>query len=256
MPHTTLSLKDREIDRERLDDMIAALERSRNCDLLIEHLHSARVYLLSAMPEEFLVALELAKTTLNTVRDGRLRRVMSADLTNLLDEMSLHEILPVGEPKHHAHSRTHEPASTEGASSLRKFFNVSDTAFGIFYPKRFIVASLPSFDSARGAERALLEAGFTRDEVLAATGVEMLQFFEDLRLRAGLWGGLMEALSLALGTEATFVVQDSEQARAGAAFLAIYDPREAETEHICKLIAPWRPISMRRYATGSIETLI
>ena len=256
MPHTTLSLKDREVDRKRLDDMIAALERSTQCDLLIEHLHSARVYLLSAMPEEFLVALELAKTALNTIRDGSLRRAMSADLANLLDEMSLHEILPVGEPRHHSHSRTRELASTEGANTLQTFFNVSDTSFGVFYPKRFIVASLPSFDSARGAERSLLDAGFTSNEVVAATGLEMLEFFEYLRLRAGLWGGLMEALSLAMGTEATFVVQDSEQARAGAAFLAIYDPLEAETEHICKLVAPWRPISMRRYATGSIETLI
>jgi hypothetical protein len=84
----------------------------------------------------------------------------------------------------------------------------------------------------------------------------MLRFLEDLRVRAGLWGRLMEALSLTLGTEATFVVQDAEEARAGAAFLAVYDPREAETEHICKLVAPWRPISMRRYAAGSIETLI
>ena len=176
-------------------------------------------------------------------------------MANLLDDMSLHQILPVGVPRHHAHSRTREPASTKGASTLRKFFNVSDTSFGIFYPNRFIVASLPSFDSARGAESALREAGFTSDEVVAATGLEMLQFFEDLRLRAGLWSGLMEVLSLALGTEATFVVQDSEQARADAAFLAIYDPREAETEHICKLVAPWRPISMRRYAMGSIETL-
>ena len=64
MPHTTLSLKDREIDRKRLDDMIATLERSTQCDLLIEHLHSARVYLLGAMPEEFLVALESAKSAL------------------------------------------------------------------------------------------------------------------------------------------------------------------------------------------------
>jgi hypothetical protein len=256
MPHTTLSFTDREIDRKRLDDMIAVLERSAQCDLLIEHLHSARVYLLSAMPEEFVVALELAKTALNTVRDRSLRRAMSADLANLLDEMSLHEILPVGELRHHAHSRIHKPAPPGGASTLRKFFTVSDTSFGIFYPKRLIVASLPSFDSAKGAERALLDAGFTPDEVIASAGVEMLQFFEDLRRRAGLWGGLMEALSLALGTEATFVVQDSEEARAGAAFLAIFDPREAETEHICRLVAPWRPISMRRYATGSIETFI
>jgi len=256
MPHTTLSLKDREIDRKRLDGMIARLERSTRCDLLIEHLHSARVYLLSAMPEEFQVALELAKTALNTVGDGRLRRAVGADLADLLDEMSLHEILPVRVPKHRVHSRTRELASTEGASTLRKFFNLSDTAFGIFYPKRFIVASLPSFDSAKSAEKALLDASFTSDEVVAVTGAEMLLFFEELRLRAGLWGGLMEALSRALGTEATFVVQDSEQARAGAAFLAVYDPRESETEYICKLVAPWRPISMRRYAIGSIASLI
>lgn len=256
MPHTTLSLKDSEIDRNRLDDMIATLERSTRCELLIEHLHSARAYLLGAMPEEYLVSLQSARSALNTVRDGGLRRAMTDDLANLLEDMSLHEILPVGVPRHHAHSRTHEPVATEDAGSLRKFFGVSDTSFGIFYPKRFIVASLPSFDSAKCAERALRDAGFTSDEVVTATGVEILQFFEVLRLRAGLWGGLMEALSLALGTEATFVVQDSEQARAGAAFLAIYDPREAETEHICKLVAPWHPISMRRYATGSIETLI
>lgn len=256
MPHSILNLENTEIDRKRLDGMIAALERSTQCDLLIEHLHSARVYLLSAMPEEFLVALKLAKTALNTVRDGSLRRAMSAALANLLEEMSLHEILPAGEHRHHAHSRIHKPAPPGGASTLRKFFNVSNTSFGIFYPKRFIVASLPSFDSAKGAERALLDAGFTADEVVAATGVEMLQFFEELRLRAGLWGGLMEALSRAFGTEATFVVQDFEQARAGAAFLAIYDPREAETEHICKLVAPWRRISMRRYAAGNIATLI
>jgi len=51
-------------------------------------------------------------------------------------------------------------------------------------------------------------------------------------------GWPQEALSLALDTEATFIVQDSEQARAGAAFLASYDTREAETEHICRLVAP------------------
>ena len=82
MPHTTLSLKDREIDRKRLDDMIATLERSTQCDLLIEHLHSARTYLLGAMPEEFLASLESAKWALRTIRDGNLRSAMSDALAN------------------------------------------------------------------------------------------------------------------------------------------------------------------------------
>lgn len=256
MTHSTLSLKDREIDLKCLDDMIAALERSTQRDLLIEHLRSARTYLLGTMPEEFLVNLESAKNALNTIPDGNLRRAMSEALTNLLDDMSHHEVPQIRQHEHHPHPRAHKPTPTGAPSNLRNFFNVSDTSFGVFYPKKFIVAILPSFESAKGAEGALRDAGFTPDEVLAATGVEMLRFFEDLRVRAGLWGGLMEALSLALGTEATFVVQDAAEARAGAAFLAVYDPRDAETEHICKLVAPWRPISMRRYAAGSIETLI
>ena len=208
------------------------------------------------MPEEFLLALESAKNTLDTISDSNLRGATSDALAILLADMSHHEPQLQAERRHHAHRRIHEPAQAGGAGTLKAFFNVSDTSFGVFYPKSFVVASFPSFDSARGAERALRDAGFTADEVVAATGVEMLQFFEDLRLRAGLWGGLMEALSLALGTEATFVVQDAEQARAGAAFLAIYDPREVETGHICGLTAPWRPISMRRYSMGSIETLL
>ncbi len=257
MPHATLNPKERDIDLKSLDGMIAVLERSgRDCDLLMEHLRSTRTYLLGAMPEETLLSLESARNALGTIPEGTLRRRMSDAIANLLEDIS-HQGARGGEEfRHHAHRRIHQREADGGASTLRRFFNVSDTAFGVFYPNRFIVASLPSFASAKGAERALRGAGFPSDEVTVATGKEMLEFFEELRLRAGLWGGLMKALSRALGTEATFVVQDSARARAGAAFVAIYDPQEAETERICKLVAPWRPISMRRYATGSIDTLL
>jgi hypothetical protein len=256
MPHSTLSQTEREIDLKRLDDMIAALGRSGQADLLIEHLHSARTYLLGAMPEEYLASLEFAKRTLKTVSDGNLRRVLNDALTNLLAEMSRHGEHPTTEPRHHSHPRNHKPAPTGTTSSLWNFFNVSDTSFGVFYPKRFIIAIFPSFDSAKGAEAVLWGAGFTSDEVLAAPGVEVLQFFEELRLLAGLWGALMDALSRALGTEAAFVAKDAERAREGAGFLAVYDPLEAECSLLRELVAPFGPISMRRYAAGGIETLL
>jgi hypothetical protein len=146
MPHSTLSSKDGEIDLKRLDDMIAALERSRQYGLLIEHLHSARAYLLGAMPEEFLVSLESAKCALDAVPDGDLRRAMSDALANLLDDMLHHEVLPIRQPEHHPHRRGHKPTPDGVPSTLKNFFNVSDTSFGVFYPKKFLGASLPSFE--------------------------------------------------------------------------------------------------------------
>ena len=236
--------------------MIAALVRSRQADLLMEHLHSARTYLLGAMPEEYLTSLESAKSTLKQVPDSHLRRVLGDALANLLAEMSRHGEPEATEPRHHAHSRNHKPAPMGVASILWKFFDVSDTSLGIFYPKRFIVASFPSLDTAKRAEGILRDGGFAPDEVVAVPGVQMLQFFEELRLRAGLWGGLMEALSLALGTEAAFVAKDAKCAREGAGFLAVYGPWEIESARIRELVAPLGPISMWRYGTGSIETLV
>src|ERR1700674_2151486 len=142
MPHSTLSQTEREIDLKRLDDMIAALGRSGQADLLIEHLHSARTYLLGAMPEEYLASLESAKRTLKTVSDGNLRSVLNDALTNLLAEMSRHWDLTT-EPRHHSHPRNHKPDPTGAISSLWNFFNVSDTSLGVFYPTSFVVAIFP-----------------------------------------------------------------------------------------------------------------
>jgi len=256
MPQSTLSQTEREIDLKRLDDMIAVLGRSWQVDLLIEHLHSARTYLLGAMPEEYLASLESAKYVLNTVSDGNLRSVLNDSLTNLLAEMSRHRESPITELRHHSHPRKHKPAPTGAASILWNFFSVSDTSFGVFYPKKFLVALFPSFDSAKAAEAALRSAGFTPDEVFAAPGVEVLRFFEELRLLAGLWGELSDALSRVFGTEAAFVAKDAKRAREGAGFVAVYDPLEAESPRIRELVAPFGPISMRRYSAGGIETLI
>ena len=256
MQHSTLNHTECEIDLKRIDDMIAALRYSPNADLLIEHLHSARTYLLGAMPEEYLVSLESAKQALNTVSDRNLRNALNDALTRLLGEMSRHSESPKTEPQHHPHPRNHKETPTGATSPLWNFFDTSDTSFGVFYPKKCIVAVFPSVDSAKGSEAALLNAGFTSNEVIVAPGVEVLRFFEELRHWAGLWGQLTEALSRALDTEAAFAAKDTEQAREGAGFLYVYDPLEVESSRIRELIAPFGPISMRRYTSSSIETLL
>jgi hypothetical protein len=256
MQHSALNRTETEIDLKLLDEMLTVLRRAGNADLLLEHLDSARIYLLGAMPEEYLVSLESAKDALNTVSDSSLRSALNDALTNLLAEISRYSYRDTTEPQHHSHPKSRKPAPPGAASPVWNFFSLSDTSFGVFYPTRCIVAIFQSLDSAKSAEAALLEAGFTADEVFAATGVEVLQFFEELRLWAGLWGELGSALSRALSTEATFVAKDTERARRGAGFLYVYDPLEAESSRIRELIKPFGPISVRRYTSASIETLL
>jgi len=88
MRHSNLSPAEREADLTRIDQMIAALGRLREANPLMEHLHSARVYLLGAMPEEYLFSIESARQALDVVRDRKLRNSMDDTLSNLIDEMS------------------------------------------------------------------------------------------------------------------------------------------------------------------------
>ena len=88
MHHVTLSPAKREANITRLDQMIAELEHFREPNPLLEHLHSARVYLLGAMPEEYLLSIESARQVLDVVPDGKLRSRMDDTLSSLIHEMS------------------------------------------------------------------------------------------------------------------------------------------------------------------------
>ncbi len=187
------------------------------------------------MPEEYVASLDSAKRALNLVPDGNLRSDLNEVLTKLLAEISRNRGRHTLASRHYWHARSHRPAPAGAVSILWNFFDVADSSFGVFYPNKFIVAMFPSFDSAKEAESALRGAGFAGDEALAVPAVEVLRFFEELRILAGLWGEVMNALSRAFGTEAVFAANDVEWARRGAAFLAIYDPLETESSRIREL---------------------
>jgi hypothetical protein len=88
MRRATLSPAKREANITRLDQMLAALEPLRQPNPLLEHLHSARVYLLGAMPDEYLLSIESAKQALDVVPDSKLRSRMDDALASLINEMS------------------------------------------------------------------------------------------------------------------------------------------------------------------------
>jgi hypothetical protein len=77
-----------EFDLARLDEMIAALGRFRDVDLLKEHLQGARQYLMGAMPEEYLLNLEWARQALDTVPDGDIRSHLDDTIAKLIAGMA------------------------------------------------------------------------------------------------------------------------------------------------------------------------
>jgi hypothetical protein len=260
MPHATLGPAQRDADSQRLDELIAALGHSQENrdDLLIQHLQSARAYLLGAMPEEYALSLQHARESLSLVRDQASRQRLEDTLSSLLGEIE-HAGMP-RDGQWSASARTDRDAragdrSGSGAD-LFDFFKGAKTSLGVFYPWKYVIATFPSFEAAKAAGDALRQAGMGADEVMAVTGEEMLKFFDQLRTETSLFGALMEGFSRVIATEAAFVEADIRRAREGAAFLAIYHPDEADTQHLRELLAPLEPISMHWYRRGSIESLI
>jgi len=260
MPHATLGPAQRDADLQRLDEVIADLGHSQQNrdDLLIEHLQSARAYLLGAMPEEYTLCLQNARDNLSLVRDESARRHLEDALSALLDEIE-NAGTPRGGRRRSPARTDRDPFAGDGCGSgadLFAFFKGAKTSMGVFYPWKYVIATFPSFEAARAAGDALRQASMGADEVMAVAGEEMLKFFDQLRSEASLFGALMEGLSRVIATEAAFVEADIRRASEGAGFLAIYHPDEADTQRLRELLAPLEPISMHWYRRGSIESLI
>jgi hypothetical protein len=261
MSQATLSPTQAEVDLARLDELIASLQHknSEPVDLLLEHLHSARTDLLGAMPGEYVASLRDARDAASRVEPKTLRKTLEEVIDYLLAETSQAGVSHETGWRHHHHSHLikHQGQVPPGTTSnLWGFFSGSDISFGVFYPKRHIMAVFPSFGVAKEAEAALRDAGFHEQEILAISGEEMLKFLEELRLYAGVWGELMARLSRAFGTEEVFVDNDIRKAHEGAAFLAIYSPAATESDHIRQALEPFRPIAMQRYLASGIQSLI
>jgi hypothetical protein len=258
MSHMVLSSAQTEVNRSRLEGLIATVMQAHSgqMDLLIEHLRSARTYLLGAMPEEYAGALRDARDAASQVKENESRRTLRDAIDHLLMDISHAPAVESTEPVHHAHLKRQDPSPPGATSQLWHFFNGSDASFGVFYPRGHIVAIFPSLDVAKRAEAVVRNIGFKEHEVLAIAAEEMLQFLSEFELRAGLWGMLMRRLSRMFGTEEMFVDNDIRRARQGAGFLAIYSPDDAECEWIRHALEEFRPLSMQRYLASGIQSLI
>jgi hypothetical protein len=148
------------------------------------------------------------------------------------------------------------PTKENRLLELCTFFKESDTSFGVFYPKHYILATFPSFGLAEQANFALRKAGFGEDETLAVTGGEALEFFRKFHDEAGLWGSLMNEVSRFFDTEAVLVDQDVQHAKEGAGFLAVHSLNERASQRIREVVSPFAPIAMHWYLPAAVQSLI
>ena len=65
----------------------------------------------------------------------------------------------------------------------------------------------------------------------------------------------MANFSRFLGTEDVFADINLAESREGAAFLAVYCPKEEEAERIRNLLEPLEPLSMQLYLSDGVRSL-
>jgi hypothetical protein len=132
---------------------------------------------------------------------------------------------------------------------------IGNLAGGV-YPRKYIIATFPSFESAVSAKQALLATGLRTEDVRAVSGREMLDFLDELRRRTGLLGDLMTGFSRLIGAEASFFDQDIWEARHNAGFLAVHCASERVADNIRKLVIPLHPTAMQWYRTAGVSSLV
>jgi hypothetical protein len=138
-------------------------------------------------------------------------------------------------------------------SRLTTFFRGADTAFGVFYPINHVLAVFQNFADANGAKAELHRAGHVEEDVIAATGEEVVEFAEEHLYKDGLWGLLMTELSRTFGTEAAYADNDLAAAKRGEAFVAVRCPTEKVKAEAWRVLESRRPLVARYYSSGGIE---
>jgi hypothetical protein len=142
-------------------------------------------------------------------------------------------------------------------TELAAFFEESQASVGtVFYPKDFIFGAFPSYAAAQRAYQTLANAGVPPEEMLTATGPEVLRFFKEHKAKEGIWGNFIREASRFIDTEARFEDEDIQHARQGAGFLTVHCLTEEDAMRIGDLLRPLAPKSMEWYRTSGVQSLV
>jgi len=137
-------------------------------------------------------------------------------------------------------------------TNLARFFNGSETTFGVFYPRHYLVAVFENPKAASSAVRKLYIAGFSQSAAIAVDGRAVLELEKE---ETGLAAFVMEALSRFFATEQVFTEHDLCHARHGAGFVAVHCTTDEVKTEAWNVLQAESPLDARYYAISGIEHL-
>ena len=126
-------------------------------------------------------------------------------------------------------------------------FRGGDTEFGIFYPTGYLLAVFADASRADRATAALRAAGFGTDDLVVATGAEVLAYSRALRGDRGLFARFERFLADLLGEEATLADELVSLAERGHTFVAVRAPDEAATTRSAGAVRALAPVVLRKF---------
>ena len=131
----------------------------------------------------------------------------------------------------------------------------SETSFGTFYPKNYVLAVFPDDATAARAGDALRGAGFAGDDVIVASGAQVLAHDATLNENEGWFTRLREQWAK-LYTDASAGTQRLlEMARAGSAFVLAYAPEDDQQTRAADALRPLDPQWMLHYGAFTVTDL-
>jgi hypothetical protein len=233
-----------------IDALILKLKNAGVGELLVEHLQTAHAYLHGAMPMECAHNLELARDR----ADGLASKSLQDEV-----KQAIHDLLQALHSSHPAKGGSHPPVVADPprvtAKGIAEFFHGEDVSFGIFYPKKHVVAVFPSYEQAQAAYKVLSAGGFRMWEIIAVSGPEVQRFLEQIRMNRTLWDELVKEVSRFLDTEINLVEHYGQWARQGAGFLVVRAVDHNAAERVAAILSPLKPFAMHWFMSAYIQHL-
>jgi hypothetical protein len=130
-----------------------------------------------------------------------------------------------------------------------------ESAFGVFYPKDYVLAVFADVRAAERAAAALEVAGFADGDVLLLGSDEVLGWHGRFTSDTGLVGRFKEFVARHFPGTTAKLDDVVDHARVGHAFLLAYAPDAARTERAASALRPVHPTLLRKYNAVSIADL-
>lgn len=126
-------------------------------------------------------------------------------------------------------------------------FKHGDSEFGIFYPTGYMLSVFPDAADADRAVTTLLDGGFKADDLVIASGQDVLAYSREMRADPGLVSRFEQLVSSLYGDEGSLAGELVGLAEQGHTFVAVHAPDDAVTTRVSEALRPFAPVVLRKF---------